>query len=366
MEKLEYVIEDSTIAEVLGVQNFTNEESAVLELVKNAYDAQAPNVMVQISKEQIVIEDNGNGMDRSKILEAWMHIGKSDKKYIIGEGKDARILAGSKGVGRFAIARLGARVRLYTKMEQGDAVLWKTDWNTNTLEFYRVKEKKGTKIVIEQLRDNWTEFRVRNLKEFLSRTYNDDKMQIQVEFKKDRENIEKYFKKMQLGINCVSVIKLYYYADSQKLICDIESDEFKENAQKFCSGIDLNREKIELNMAEELENMKGDVSEEISEEEWQELLRSVGDFFSEFYFSLKKPSTQDAEKFFYKHKMLDERYESGVVLYRNAFSISSYEGKKIGLDLENVPGSLQRLLPILQEPGVYGKIKYQGKLLLIK
>ena len=171
---------------------------------------------------------------------------------------------------------------------------------------------------------------------------------------------------MQLGINCVSVIKLYYYADSQKLICDIESDEFKENAQKFCSGIDLNREKIELNMAEELENMKGDVSEEISEEEWQELLRSVGDFFSEFYFSLKKPSTQDAEKFFYKHKMLDERYESGVVLYRNAFSISSYEGKKIGLDLENVPGSLQRLLPILQEPGGYGKIKYQGKLLLIK
>ena len=34
MKRLEYVIEDRTIAEVLGVQNFTNEESAVLELVK--------------------------------------------------------------------------------------------------------------------------------------------------------------------------------------------------------------------------------------------------------------------------------------------------------------------------------------------
>ena len=41
MEKLKYIIEDSTIAEVLGVQNFTNEESAILELVKNAYDAQS-------------------------------------------------------------------------------------------------------------------------------------------------------------------------------------------------------------------------------------------------------------------------------------------------------------------------------------
>ena len=31
METLKYIIEDSTIAEVLGVQNFTNEESAILE-----------------------------------------------------------------------------------------------------------------------------------------------------------------------------------------------------------------------------------------------------------------------------------------------------------------------------------------------
>ena len=48
MEKLKYIIEDSTIAEVLGVQNFTNEESAILELVKNAYDAQALDVILSL------------------------------------------------------------------------------------------------------------------------------------------------------------------------------------------------------------------------------------------------------------------------------------------------------------------------------
>ena len=58
MEKLKYIIEDSTIAEVLGVQNFTNEESAILELVKNAYDAQSLDVVIIISKTQIIIEDN--------------------------------------------------------------------------------------------------------------------------------------------------------------------------------------------------------------------------------------------------------------------------------------------------------------------
>lgn len=328
MEKLEYIIEDSTIAEVLGVQNFSNEESAILELVKNAYDAQSPDVIVIISKEQIIIEDNGIGMNRQKILEAWMHVGRSDKEYIIGKGEAARVLAGSKGVGRFAIARLGAQASVFTKMKDQEAVLWKTDWNTNTLEPYQELKEKGTKIIIENLRDNWTEARVRNLRDFLSRTYNDDKMTIQVEYKKNREEVKRYFGEIQLGVNCVSVIKLRYQANSQMLICDIESDEFKESAQEICPKIDLKGQKIEINIADELNNMKEELIEEITDKEWNGLLADVGDFSAELYFSLKNSSAVDAEKFYYKHRMLEERYESGVVLYRNAFSISSYEGKK--------------------------------------
>lgn len=332
MEKLEYIIEDSTIAEVLGVQNFSNEESAVLELVKNAYDAQSPDVIVIISKTQIIIKDNGIGMNRQKILEAWMHVGKSDKEYIIGEGETARVLAGSKGVGRFAIARLGAKASVFTKMKGQEAVLWKTDWNTNTLETYLEKKEQGTKILIEHLRDNWTESRVRNLRDFLSRTYNDDKMKIQVEYKEERKEVTRYFGKIKLGVNCVSIIRLRYLADSQKLICDIESDEFKENAQELCPEINLKIQRIEINIAEELENMKEVLREGAADDEWKELLVSVGNFSAELYFSLKKPSTLDAEKFYYKHRILDERYDSGVVLYRNAFSISSYEGKKDWLE----------------------------------
>lgn len=328
MEKLEYIIEDSTIAEVLGVQNFSNEESAVLELVKNAYDAQSPDTIIIISKTQIIIEDNGVGMNREKILEAWMHVGKSDKEYIVGEGETARVLAGSKGVGRFAIARLGAIASVFTKMKDQEAVLWKTDWNTNTLETYWEKKEKGTKIVIEVLRDNWTESRVRNLREFLSRTYNDDKMRIQVEYKEERKEVTRYFGKIQLGVNCVSIIKLIYLADSQKLLCDIESDEFKENAQELCPEINLKSQRIEIDVAEELENMKEVLPEEATNEDWREMLASVGDLTAELFFSLKNTSTLDAEKFYYKHRILDERYDSGVVLYRNAFSISSYEGKK--------------------------------------
>ena len=62
MERLKYIVEDSTIAELLGVQNFTNKESAILELVKNAYDAQANNVItillspIDMMRESFYIE----------------------------------------------------------------------------------------------------------------------------------------------------------------------------------------------------------------------------------------------------------------------------------------------------------------------
>lgn len=332
MEILKYIIEDSTIAEVLGVQNFTNEESAILELVKNAYDAQSLDVIIIISKNKIIIEDNGIGMNHQKIYDAWMHVGISDKKYIIGEGKSARVLAGSKGVGRFAIARLGAKASVFSKMDQQDAVLWKTNWNTNTLEICPEIKKRGTKIVIEQLRDNWTESRVRNLRDFLSRTYNDDKMKIQVEYKEDKKAVTQYFGKIQLGVNCVSIIRLKYLAKFQKLVCEIESDEFKDNIKELCVGIDIRKHKIELNIVDELDDMKDDLSEEANLDDWKRLLKNVGDFSAELYFSLKNPSAFDAEKYFYKYRLLNERYEAGVVLYRNAFSISSYEGKKDWLE----------------------------------
>lgn len=333
MENLKYVIEDSTIVEVLGVQNFTNEESAILELVKNAYDAQAICVLIRISREKIVVEDDGIGMNRQKILEAWMKVGKSDKEYMTGTEKESRVLAGSKGVGRFAIARLGATASIYTKMEQEESILWKTDWNTSVLETGKGTEKRGTRIVIEQLRDNWTEARVRKVREFLSKTYNDDKMRIFVEYKEDRREVTRYFTKKQLGVNYVDRINLHYYADRQRLICDIESDEFKENVQDFCTDVDINRHRVVLDIAEELEGMKNDLSEEITEEEWKALLTNIGDFSSEFYFSLKSPDMLDAEKYYFKHRLLEDCYEKGVVLYRNAFSISSYEGGKDWLEL---------------------------------
>ena len=67
MEELKYVIEDSTIAELLGVQNFSTDEAAVLELVKNAYDAKALTLELRFEKNSLFIIDDGVGMNSEDI-----------------------------------------------------------------------------------------------------------------------------------------------------------------------------------------------------------------------------------------------------------------------------------------------------------
>ncbi len=348
MEKLEYIIEDRTIAEVLGIQNFTNEESAVLELVKNSFDAQAKNVHIIISKEQMIIEDDGIGMTRNKILDFWMHVGKSDKDYQIGEKENARVLAGSKGVGRFALARLGGTAAVYSKAEREMGIVWNTDWNTNTLDTINDLKAQGTRIEIGQLRDSWTKTRVSNLVDFLSRTYNDDSMKIYVEYQGDKKQIQRYFDDFKLGIHGVSLINLNYDAKTRDLTCRIESDEFKEEALKWCPETNLQRTEVVLNIVDELDGMQEALTQdEMSEEAWGELLTSVGSFSAEFYFSLKNPSVVDADKFCYKHRILEKRYGYGIVLYRNSFSISSYEGKRDWLGF----GKRSRLSPAAASHG---------------
>ena len=99
VEELKYVIEDSTIAELLGVQNFSTDEAAILELVKNAYDANALNLKITFQNDTLRFEDNGIGMNADDIKKHWMHIGKSSKEYeIIDENNKKRIQAGSKGI----------------------------------------------------------------------------------------------------------------------------------------------------------------------------------------------------------------------------------------------------------------------------
>lgn len=328
MEVLKYIVEDSTIAELLGVQNFSTDEAAVLELVKNAYDANALNLKIKFQNNQMVIQDDGIGMNVEDIKKHWMHIGKSDKKYeIIDDNNNKRIQAGSKGVGRFALSRLGCNIIMTTKKADNPGVVWKTDWNTSIIDTAENLIENGTTILIENLRERWNKKRINNLCEYIERTYFDDSMKIEIITDEFNKIIPKYFPTAEIGINCKSNLKLKY--DNGILTTIIKSDEFDRKATKYCQGINLNEFESKLNVKDEL---KGSYIEEVAENDLERIVNGIGKFSANFYFNIS-PTALDKDKYLYKYTSTSEKIKGGIILYRNAFSISSYEGKKDWLGL---------------------------------
>lgn len=328
-EKLEYTIEENTIAELLGIQNFTNKESAILELVKNSFDAQAEELNIYFEKNKIIIKDDGIGMNTEDIKKYWMHIGKSTKGYIsYDRNNKERVLSGSKGIGRFALSRLGEYITIYSKKNNDNPILWKTDWNTSLLEeifnesFERVDI--GTEIIIENLRDPWNEVSINKLTQYLSRTYKSDLMKIYIHYNNKIFTVENYFSEAILGVNYLSKISLFYNSKNRNLLCQIESDEFKDEAQNYCKNLSITNFKKEINMFDELKNNK-ELNIDISSLDSQ--LNILGNFSAEFYFILK-PKKKDNDRFLYKDRDSSHFYDSGVILYRNSFSLSSYDGSK--------------------------------------
>ena len=326
MERLQYIIEERTIAELLGVNNFSTDESAILELVKNAYDAKATYVKLIFGDNILTIQDDGVGMDIEDIKSQWMHIGKSKKEYTtILDNDRVRILAGSKGIGRFALARLGEAATLISRKVGFSGVMWKTDWSTSVVSSVEDDlDDYGTKIIIEGLRARWNKRQIENLGDFLSKTYNDDDMTIIVEAFGISKEIIPYFTELVPGVNCLSKITLNYGSTKQSLRVEIDSDEFLDAANKYCKGIDIKYFTEDIDIFEELKTWD---RWDLSDKELQERLLRLGDFSAQFSFTIT-PSKVDIEKFLYKHDILPRNTLKGVILYRNAFSISSYEGKK--------------------------------------
>lgn len=329
MEYLKYSIEDSTIAELLGVQNFSKDEAAILELIKNSYDAKALLVKLEfIDKNTLKIIDDGVGMDSDDIKKHWMHIGKSNKGYdLIDSNNKVRVQAGAKGVGRFALSRLGKNIQLYSKKEHKDGVIWATDWNMSTLEINSSIENKGTCIVINNLREKWTLNRIKKLNKYLEKTYNDTAMRIQIIANDYNEFVDLHFPDPEPGKNCRSFINLEYIKG--ELLVSVFSDEFSIDAEKYCEGINLNQHNRKINIIDELE---GNEIFDVYGEGLITELEKLGRFSANLFFNLNA-TNQDKEKFLYKYLRTDEILDSGVVLYRNAFSISSFEGEKDWLGL---------------------------------
>lgn len=122
------------VKDIVGRGLIYDDNIAVIELIKNAKDADATRADIRFSNEtklssksSIIISDNGKGMSRDDIINKWLNIAYSEKKGTLHR-KKASFYAGNKGVGRFSCDRLGSKLALYTRTEKGDFQRVIIDW----------------------------------------------------------------------------------------------------------------------------------------------------------------------------------------------------------------------------------------------
>lgn len=164
----------------LGEQLIKSESVALLELIKNSYDADASECSVEILSPDdieagsITIKDDGTGMDYDILEHSWLEIGTNNKEEKKRNGQRSpkynRISLGEKGIGRFGVHRLGRKIKVISRMKGKKECVLKIDWDqiksTKYIEELPIeleeREPKyfenstGTLIKITKLRNRWT------------------------------------------------------------------------------------------------------------------------------------------------------------------------------------------------------------------
>ena len=172
---------------LIGEELISDESVALVELVKNAYDADASIVRVVFegddpkSPSRILIEDDGIGMDIDTVLDSWFEPGTVYKKRA-ERSPGGRTYQGAKGIGRFAAARLGESLMLETKKDGKPGVLALLSWGDFTDDSYldeveleyevdlNIEIPSGTRLIIESVKEGvWQESSYKHLHARLSR-----------------------------------------------------------------------------------------------------------------------------------------------------------------------------------------------------
>ena len=219
MKKVQFSVA-AKAARLIGRENIADVDGALIELIKNAYDADASCVLVKMDipfpdipnrldlplvtklltekelsnvlscytwrinqlvkrtdlseKEQenlknilfaynkIIIADNGYGMTENIVSTTWMHIGTSDKEENV-VSPNGRIKTGAKGIGRFALDKLSQYSLMYTKSKESSAVI---KWSMNWEQFANAKLIDDVKAEIREVKNSYKDYIQKEFEEY--------------------------------------------------------------------------------------------------------------------------------------------------------------------------------------------------------
>ena len=124
--------------------------AALIELVKNAYDADSPDVVIAFERTptqecRISVTDRGHGMTRDTVINKWMVPSTSDKQERDGRSPGGRTMQGRKGIGRYAASILGKDLLLETTTASGERTTLYLQWT----DFERAEYLGDVEILIQ-------------------------------------------------------------------------------------------------------------------------------------------------------------------------------------------------------------------------
>jgi signal transduction histidine kinase len=171
---------DAGVIDRLGTELVARQETAVSELVKNSYDADAKKVTLRFENSDSIggtlfIEDDGVGMTREQLVNGFMRISSTDKLHNPLSDRYKRKRSGQKGIGRFAVQRLGEKLTITTQTKEDSfASILTINWNeyegdidliniSNKILKVEKRKEEGTTLKIDLLRDRWSQASIKRI-----------------------------------------------------------------------------------------------------------------------------------------------------------------------------------------------------------
>lgn len=232
----------------IGRDLIQDQYAAIVELVKNSYDADSPDVHItfRVPEERnglkIIVEDHGHGMDRETVINKWL-VPSTDDKYKRKISPGGRVMQGRKGIGRYAAALLGDNLTLDTITEKKHKTTVQLAWQEFekreyldeveiTVQASISDEPSGTKLIItggKKYLDEWDEVQIDKLNFELKKLispfstemldgFSDDTFVIRLTFDNFYTNTDKRYQ--HLRIEPFPILEFYDYRISGQISSD--------------------------------------------------------------------------------------------------------------------------------------------------
>lgn len=193
------------LIKTIGEELISSDIVAIIELVKNSYDANASIIEIKFEGQvesikegkktkkvllrkgsSLIITDDGIGMDLGTIKSAWMEPATTMKKNVKMSPGNRRRYTGEKGIGRFASAKLASSLRMITRPKDDNEAVVDFNWSDfaddkkyldQVKSTWEIREpivisNTGTTLILSELNTDWDEYKFRELRIALSRLVN--------------------------------------------------------------------------------------------------------------------------------------------------------------------------------------------------